>query len=166
MPPDRRLLREIRSAYRGMKSYQLEAGQWVQWYRFNKAATTSDPVYGTGPQRVWYPPLTIPVIIGEYDRAAENFDDDGLYQVDTVHGIINYFAFFSTGMIDPDPNGADHVNDRFAYDGHLFSVSTFLPRGRTASYFLTISFDGIEVAAEELSEDAPDPMFASFKEAS
>jgi hypothetical protein len=160
--PDRRTLRDIRSAYQGMKRYQEEAGEWVQWFRFNQAATTSDPTYSTGPQRAWYPPITVPVMIGEYRRAAKNFDDDGLYLVDEVHGVISYFAFFSTTMPDPDPLGADHLRDRVAYDGRLFSVSSFIPRGRVASYFLTISFDMIEVAAEELAEDAAISMFAPY----
>lgn len=162
MPPDRRLLREIRSAYEGMKFYQLEAGQWVNWFRFNQSATTSDPTYDTGPQRAWYPPIKIPVIIGEYERAGKNYDDDGLYQVDRMYCIINYFAFFSTGMPDPDPTGQNHVNDRVGYDGHLFSLSGFLPRGRTASYFLTISVDMIEIGQAELYEDVAIPMFASY----
>jgi hypothetical protein len=162
IPPDRRLLREIRSSYRGMKDYQLQAGQWVQWFRFDKLDTTSDPVYSTGPGRIWYPPVTVPVMIGEYNRAPRNFDDDGLYQVDHVHGIINYFAFFSSGMVDPDPNAQDHVNDRVAFDGHLFEISSFLPRGRVGSYFYTISVDMIEIGLAELEEDPAVAMFLPY----
>lgn len=149
-----------------MKSYQTQVGEWVQWFRFNKSATTSHPVYDTGPQRAWYPPITVPVFIGEYSRAQQNFDDDGLYQIDRVRLVISYDAFFHSTMPDPDPSGQDHVNDRFAYDGHLFSVDGFFPRGRVASHFLTISVDAAEVAAEELAEDAPVQMFAPYISAS
>lgn len=166
MPPDRRLLRDIRSAYRGMQRYQVGAGQWLLWFRFNKAGTTSDPTYGTGPTRAWFPPITVPAMIGEYTRDPKNFDDDGLYQVDQVHAILNYFDFFSSTMIDPDPNGQDHVNDRVVFDGHLFSVSSFTPRGRVASYFLTISVDMIEIAAEELNEDPISSLFSPYLVAS
>lgn len=167
MPPDRRTLRDIRQAYEGMKNdYQLQVGQWCSWFRFNPTATTAHPIYDTGPQRVWYPSIVLPVLLGEYTRAGQNFDSDGLYLVDKVHLIFSYDAFFHTTMIDPDPTGMDHVNDRVGFDGRLFSVDSFLPRGRVASHFLTVSCDLIEVAQEELDEDQPVPMFAPYLSAS
>lgn len=163
MPPDRRLLREIYSAYEGMKEYNLLAGQTCTWYRFNKAGTTSHPVYGTGPQRAWFPGINVPLQIGEYNRAAQNFDDDGLYRVDSAHLILSYGAFFHSTIQDPDPTGQDHVNDRVGYDGALFSVDSFLPRGRVADNFLTISVDLRQVAEEEMIDDAPIPMFLPYQ---
>ena len=165
--PDRRTLRDIRSAYKGMREYQLHAGEWCHWFRFNKTGTTMHPIYDTGPQRAWFAPITVPLLIGEYERAPQNLtSDDGLYQVDKLHCIISYDQFFHSTMPDPDPTGADHVNDRVAYDGSLFSVDSFLPRGRIASHFLTISVDATEVAQEELDEDSPVNMFAPYISAS
>jgi hypothetical protein len=166
MPPDRRTLRDIRSAYAGMKRYQEETGEWVQWFVFNKAGTTSDPTYATAPQRAWYSPITVPVMLGEYQRASKNFDDDGMYLVDRVHGIMSYFAFFSTTIQDPDPNQQNHLNDRVAFDGRLFGVSSFQPRGRVASYFLTISFDLVQLTAEDMASDANIAMFQQYVVAS
>jgi hypothetical protein len=162
MPPDRRLIREIDSIYKGMTDYQRDAGQWVSWFRFNKNQTSSDPVYDTGPQRVWYPPVVVAVYLGQYRRAGQNFDDDGLYLVDRVHVIVNYRAFFISGIPDPDPSGQDHVNDRVAFDGHLFGVDSFIPQGRTANKFLTISCDLREVAASEIAEDVATSVFAPY----
>ena len=166
MPPDRRTLRDIRSAYQGMKRGQVDQGEWVSWFRFNKSQTTSHPVYDTGPQRLWYPAITLPVWNAQYRRQSQNFDDSGLYLVDTVKLIFSYFAFFSTTMLDPDPNGQDHLNDRVGFDGRLFSVDSFLPRGRIASYFLTISVDLTEVAQEELIEDVVQDIFLPYVVAS
>jgi hypothetical protein len=162
MPPDRRLLRDIQSAYNGMLLAQLDQGQWCHWFRYNQAASTSHPVYDTGPQRVWYPPITLPIWLGEYQRAGRNFDDDGLYLVDRVHVICSYDAFFHTTMLDPDPWGNDHLRDRVAFDGHIFKVDTFLPRGRVASYFLTISIDLTEVAQSEMAEDGTIAQFTPY----
>lgn len=166
MPPDRRVLRDIRDAYRGMREYQRDAGQWVQWFRFNKAETSSHPVYGTGPQRKWFPAITVPVLEATYGRASQNFDDDGLYLVDDLQLIISYDQFFHSTMPDPDPNGQDHVNDRVGHDGHLFSVNSFVPKGRVASHWLTITVVLQEVAQEDMDEDVPDPIFAPYTEAS
>jgi hypothetical protein len=162
MPPDRRLLRDIQSAYHGMKLAQVDQGQWVHWFRYNQTASTSHPVYDTGPLRVWYPSITLPVWVGEYQRAGRNFDDDGLYLVDRVHVICSYDAFFHTTMPDPDPYGNDHLRDRVAFDGHIFRVDTFLPRGRAASYFLTISIDLTEVAQSDLAEDGTIAQFTPY----
>lgn len=162
MPPDRRMLRDIKSANRGMKLAQLDQGEWVQWFRYNDTASTSHPVYGTGPLRAWYPPVQLPVWLGEYNRASRNIDDDGLYLVDRVHVIASYDAFFHTAMPDPDPFGNDHLRDRVAYDGHLFKVNMFLPKGRLASYFLTISIDLVEVAQSELAEDGTIAQFSPY----
>lgn len=149
-----------------MADYQLQTGQWVQWFRFNKTATTSHPVYDVGPQRMWYPAITLPVLLGDYNRAPQNFDDDGLYRIDRAHLIFSYFAFFQTTMLDPDPTGQDHLNDRVGFDGTLFSVDMFEPRGRVASRFLTVSVDLTEVAQEEMDEDVETPMFAPYRVAS
>jgi hypothetical protein len=129
---------------------------------FNPQETTSHPVYGTGPQRAWNTPITLPCQIGEYNRAQKNFDDDGLYLVDHVKLIFSYNAFFTTAMPDPDPNNQNHLNDRVGYDGKLFSVASFLPRGRVAAYFLTVSVDLIQVAQEEINEDVVPGMFDQY----
>lgn len=162
MPQDRRTLRDIYQAYENMKQYQLRAGQWVQWFRYNTSASTVMPIYDTGPQRVWYPAITLPVLMGQYVRAAQNFDDDGLYLVNTAHFVISYDAFFHSNMPDPDTSGNDHLNDRLAFDGVLFSVDSFLPRGRVASNFLTISVDAREVAQSEMDEDVTSAMFTPY----
>jgi len=162
VPPDRRLLREVRQAYKGMFEYQLSAGQWVQWFRFNLGATTANPVYDTGPQRAWYPPITLPVLLAEWERAPKNYDDDGLYRVDQIQLVVSYGAFFSTAMPDPDPTGEDHVNDRLAFAGVLYSVGSFLPKGRVADNFLTISVTAMQVKQEELDEDVEAAMFAPY----
>lgn len=166
MPPDRRVLRDIRDAYEGMKQYQLDAGQWCYWFRFDKADTTSHPVYDIGPERVWYPPVILPLLTGEYTRATQNMDDDGLYLIDHVHCVVSYDAFFHTMMIDPDPQGQNHLNDRVAFDGTLFNVDSFIPRGRIGSYFLTISIELAEVAEEDMVEDVANAMFSPYLDAS
>lgn len=162
MPPDRRLLRDIQSAYEGMKLAQLDQGEWVHWFRYNQAASTSHPVYDTGPTRVWYPAITLPVWLGEYSRASKNIDDDGLYLVDKVHVICSYDAFFHTTMPDPDPHYNNHLRDRVGYDGHIFKVDMFLPKGRVASYFLTISIDLTELAQSEMAEDGTIGQFTPY----
>jgi hypothetical protein len=162
MPPDRRTLRDIRSAYKGMKEYQLNTGQTVAWFRFDQPDTTVHPVYDTGPQRIWYPPVCLPVLLAEYLRARKNIDDDGLYLVDHLHIIMSFDQFFHTQMPDPDITGEGHMNDRIGFDGRLFSVVGFLPQGRVADYFLTISVDAVQVAQSELAEDVAAAMFASY----
>jgi hypothetical protein len=164
--PDRRTLRDIRSAYEGMKQYTTQVGQRVFWFRLNTTATTSHPIYDTGPQRVWYSSISVPVILAEYQRARRNMDDDGLYLVDHLHIVMSYDAFFHTGMPDPDPVFENHMGDRIGFDGKLFTATAFLPQGRVADYFLTISIDALEVAAEEMDEDAANPMFSSYVVAS
>ena len=167
MPPDRRTLRDIKQAYEGMQfDYQRDVGQWCHWFRFNKAGTTAHPIYDTGPQRAWFPPVVLPVLLGEYTRASQNFDNDGLYLVDTLHLIFSYNQFLQTTMLDPDPQGQDHLNDRVVFDGHLFSVDSFVPRGRVASRFLTVSCDLTEVAQEELDEDNDTGMWDPYLVAS
>ena len=145
-----------------MFTAQLEQGQTVWWFRFNKNATTRHPTYDTGPQRVWYPPIPLPVWEAVYSRAAQNWDDDSLYLIDRTHVIFSYDAFFHTTMPDPDPSFQNHLNDRVAFDGHLFNCDSFLPRGRVADHFLTVSVDLTEVGQAELAEDADNSVFAPY----
>jgi hypothetical protein len=162
MPPDRRTLRSINAAFRTMAAYQNYAGQWVQWFRLNKSATISDPMFGTGPGRVWYTPVIVPVIDARIIRPPRNFDDDGLYLVDRAHLVLSYRAFFNTVLPDPDTDGKNHYGDRAGLDGVLYTVTDFIPQGRIASNFLTISVDLIQVAYSELNEDVVAPMFAGY----
>lgn len=162
MPPDRRTHRDVISAYKEMKGYQYDIGQWVQWFRFNKPATTSDPVYGTGPQRVWYDPVTVPCFISESQRASQNFSDDGLYLINRLHLIISYDAWWGSNMPDPDPYRQNHTNDRVGYQHTLYGVDSFYPQGKVGNNFLTISCDLREVALEEYQEDYGTTMFADY----
>ncbi len=162
VPPDRRTLRDIKQAYAAMNRYQQQTGEWVQWFRFDQVDTTSHPTYSTGPNRVWYPPVTVPVVIAEDVRAGQNFDDDGLYLLDRLHLVISYSAFIHAMIPDADPLNQDHLNDRIGFDNKLFSVNTFVPRGRVAAQYLTISVDCQELAQEDLNEDVLATMFQPY----
>ena len=145
-----------------MDRYQQQTGEWVAWFRFDQADTTSHPTYSTGPQRVWYPAVTVPVVIAEDIRASKNFDDDGLYLIDQLHLVVSYSAFIHSMIPDSDPTGQDHLNDRIGFDNKLFSVNSFVPRGRVANSYLTISVDCREVAQEDLNEDVLVSMFQPY----
>jgi hypothetical protein len=145
-----------------MDRYQQQTGEWVAWFRYNQAGSTSHPTYDVGPQRAWFPPVTVPVVIAEDVRQGQNFDDDGLYLLDYLHLVISYSAFAHSMIPDPDPQSQNHLNDRVGFDGKLFSVNTFIPRGRVANAYLTISCDCREVASEDLDEDVLESMFAPY----
>jgi hypothetical protein len=102
------------------------------------------------------------VLIGEYHRAEKNSDDDGLYLVDTARLVLSYNAFFSSTIQDPDPNGQDHVNDRVGFDGRLFGITSFLPEGRVASFFLTITVDLIQITQADMNIDGSIEMFSGY----
>ena len=106
------------------------------------------------------------MIIAEFERPPQNYDDDGLYIVDKAHLIFSYDAFFHSTMPDPDPNYQGHLNDRVAFDGYLFSVDSFQPRGRVADQFLTVSADLRGVAQEDMDEDTAISMFSPYLVAS
>ena len=162
MPFDRRLIQERTLAYRAMREYTGQVGQDLAWFRFNPNLTTSHPVYDVGPQRVWYNPVTVPALIGQYIRPSKNLDADGLYLAAQAHGTISYEAFVASGIPDPDPSEENHLNDRVGFDGHLFTVMEFTPVGRVASAFLTIAFVLHEVDRAIYEEDAAVPMFAPY----
>lgn len=158
---DRRFINEIRSLYRGLREFAYQGGMPVNWYRYNASSSTSDPVYDTGPERVWYAPITVSTIMARYIRAPRDYNDDGLFRVDRAQLVLSYFDFFSSTMPDPDVTGQDHLNDRVVFDGKLFRLEQFLPQHRVADQFLTIAIEMTEIAASELQEDTTS-MFSGF----
>lgn len=168
-----RLRREIEDINRHMKREAERWGQTVLWYEFDPASVQDEgpgtddlDLYDEGGYQVrpgtdeqgslsrrWKAPKTVQVTMARLDEGEAQYSDEGTYTVDHLTIVVNAHMLRSFGISQPDDVGA-HVRDRIEFDGRLFSVDSFVPQGRIADTFLTVTVGATEVKADERMTDA------------
>lgn len=155
---DRRLRRALRYIDRTIGRESLRRGQQVLWYEFD-ATSVSDAedidLYdeggsqlGEGASRKWGSAVPIQTYQAILDEGAQQFLPEGAYTVDTLRLIISYAEMNAAGISNPLDRGA-HIHDRVEYDGRLWSVDSYNPRGRTADRSLTVTVICTQVMEDE-----------------
>jgi hypothetical protein len=170
---DRRLRRVIGRAQRSIRRTSQRQGQRVLWYEFipssvedvdsnDQGTAVDDDLYDEGWSQVrpgstqggsaaqWGYPKPVQVFQAMLTEGAQTFDPEGgSYMVDNLTLIVGYQAFLRAGVSNPADRGA-HINDRVEYDGRLFAVDAFNPRGRVADTSLTVTVRCLEIKDDEL----------------
>lgn len=173
-PTSKRLKRQIEHMDRTMTGAALGWGQTVLWYEFNPAsiedADSGDPdvafdddLYDEGGSQLnrvggaigsgrrWHSPKRVKVYQAMLNEGAQEFNPEGNYTVDTLTLIVQY-SELRKKISNPTDRGA-HVNDRIGYDGRIFSVDSFNPRGRIADAIMTVTVQCLEVKEDEMALD-------------
>lgn len=104
---------------------------------------------GTGQSAQWYAPITVRVYQAILNEGSQEFQPEGQYTVDRLTLIVSYESLKRAGIPNPTDRGA-HTNDRIDYDGRLFSVDSFNPRGRISNNVFTVTVQCLEIKDDEL----------------
>lgn len=156
---------ETASMYRGMKEFQNEVGYTVQWYKFNKPATTLDSIYdegnvmSTSGGRRWYPPIPMPFISILRREGTESQTETGFYTTDTIHLVGTSDQLRKAGLTGLDTDTDDPLLDRFIFNGVVFSPVSIQVEAHIENRYHTIGLDAKEVDPAELIDD---PDFAKY----
>jgi hypothetical protein len=158
--------REIQSIQRGLRSFQNEVGTTVLWYEFDPAASSGGDTYQeggiptpfdpqlqpTGAGLVFRDPVVIPVVWLRFLPPSQVQTDLGEYTVNQTSLRVASEAMRSSGLRAPfDP--AAHFNDRYLYNGFLYRVESYAPRGWVHNAYNMVDVTGRQVKEEELESD-------------
>jgi hypothetical protein len=167
----RRLRRQQAWIDRSLKRATRAFGQSVLWYEFDPTSVEDvdsadqgvgfdDDVYdeggtqfGGGQSRKWQKPKRVQVFQAMLEEGMEQDTGDGTYTVDGLTLIASYALLVQQGISNPTDRGA-HIRDRIEFDGRLFKVSHFEPRGRISDYIETVTVTAVEVKDDERVTDA------------
>lgn len=166
-----RLKRQVAWIERSLKRATRAYGQTVLWYEFDPTSVEDedssdagagfdDDLYdeggrqfGGGSSRKWQAPKRVPVYQAMLDEGAEQDIGDGQYTVDRLNIITGYTFLVKSGISNPTDRGA-HIRDRIEYDGRLFRIDQFEPRGRVADTITSVRVSAVEVKDDERTSDA------------
>lgn len=157
----------LRSYQRGLRQFQHDVGDNIVLYEFDHMNSTMDDTYDEGqlpdifdpsladtgqPGRVYRFPVTIPALWVFFHAPTEVQTEEGEYTVSTVNWRASTQTMIRSGLQDPlDP--AKHFNDRFSYNGFLYRVDSWAPRGWLVGRYMNVDVMGTEVKTEELAGD-------------
>ena len=153
-------------------------GTTIEWWEFDSANTTVDPIYdvggNSGAGRMWTTPLIIPVVNAHLEQGVSIQTDRGLYNADQLTIIINvdvienklnfYGANYnnipelSNVEINPDA----YLRDRIVFRHEVFTPIRVLPEGIIQNNYTLLRVQCNQVNAEELVNDSQFQHFANY----
>jgi len=160
------LRREIRSIERGLREFQQEVGDVVEWYEFDPYLSGGGDTYQegsipdpfdaslplSGQGVVFRPPVAIPVVWLRFMAPESVQTDSGEYTINRTSLRMSANGIKSGALrhaFDPDY----HYNDRYSYNGFLYRVESFSPRGWLHGAYLMVDITGRQMKEEEFETD-------------
>lgn len=136
-------------------------GQSLEWWVYDAAATTVDPIYDVGDSdggRRWKLPIQVPAISAVIFQGQTMENERGFYQSDVARFVLNVadvLRVLPDIVYSPD----QHIRDRFVYRREVFTPTRFYLRGLVMDEYAVITMDANQVNAEQLVND---PQFLSY----
>lgn len=159
--------REIRSAERGLTELQREIGDTVTWYELDPALSSGGEIYGeggiqdpfdltlapSGAGLIFKAPKPTVAVWIRFIPTTTPQSESGEYTLDTSTMRFATKTLREAGLQHPqDPNW--HFNDRIAYNGVLFRVEEYAPKGWLHNAYLMIDVSLRQFKEEEMESDA------------
>jgi hypothetical protein len=135
-----------------MQNYQRVWGENVLWFEYNAGTSTKNDVYDEGPSRVWYPPMTLPVMFLDFRQDDPIDTSEGFYVLSTASICFQVTEATDRFRLSPLLT-ANHFRDRFSYDNIVYRVAKYEKQGFVHGTYLTISVLGEQVKSEEVVND-------------
>ena len=139
----------------GLRGYQDNFGDLIDYFRFMREASVMHPIYdeGTAVGRVYNGPIALPVLQVVHEEAGNEDTDTGFYFSDDLHVTISFEAFKRAGFPHPDLATSDYLRDRIVYDKKVFRVMKISVLGQIQRRDLIVSIEATQVKGDELVND-------------
>lgn len=148
---------ELRGIYEGMQEDLQEfIGQYIPWYRFDRANSVVDPIYDVGAStggRKFFKPFLLPCISSGLEEGVEINTGQGEYTTDVCHLVVSYDQAEKAGLRKMKTDWRTFLGDRFIYNDTVFQVRSIEVRGPVGDRYEVLGIDGWQVNAEELVND-------------
>lgn len=158
--------RLVRSMQKGLRQFQREVGDNIIWYELDRAYSTTDDTYGegpipdpfdntthgTGPGETFKAPKILPAVWIRFQAPERVQTDAGLYTIKHTSLRFSTEAMRGAGLESPEDPDL-HYGDRYAYQGALYRVEQYEPKGWLGGVWIMIDVQGREFKEEELEAD-------------
>lgn len=148
---------EDRSIAEGLRGWQSATGDFLDYWRFRRDESTSDPVYneGIGGGRVYLGPINLPCLHVVHTQGSGLAGETmGFYSTDTLAATLSFTQFERTGLSIPDLRNEKYLRDRATYDGKVFRITRIEVLGQIQRADLIIGIEAAQVNADEMADDA------------
>lgn len=141
--------------YKAMRGWRDVSGDWIDYYRFNQAATVLDPIYdeAIGEGRVYSQRIRVPVLHAILIVGDNENTDMGFYFNDTLEVICAFDQFIGVGMDYAELLSGDFLKDRIYYNQKVFRVVQIEPRGKIQERPTLIHISATQLKPDELVDD-------------
>ena len=148
---------EDRAIAAGLRGWQSSTGDFLDYWRFERDESSSDPVYdeGTGGGKVYLGPIQLPCLHVVHTQGSGLAGETmGFYSTDTLAATLSFVQFERTGLAIPDLRNERYLRDRATYDEKVFRITRISILGQIQRADLIIGLEGLQVNADELADDA------------
>jgi hypothetical protein len=139
------------------------AGTTAQWWKFDGAHITKDPIYDVEPigvGRVWLGPTTINIVRASISEGSSQLNERGFYNVDTLHLTLNIDDVYTVspefftdrGLLKTTIDLANKY--RVVWKGQVYRPIKTQPAGLVANRHTLVVMDLTQLAPDELVNDA------------
>jgi len=142
-------------------------GSVAEWWTFDLASSTIDPIYDTGDDyavtgagKIWKGPFKIPVVRAVIQQGSTKTSQQGFYNSDMLHLTLNANDIT---VIDPivmlNPDNQDR--NRIVWQGQVYRPYSTQQRGIISEKYSLLVLDCIQVMPEEMVND---PQFLGYSD--
>lgn len=134
-------------------------GTLAQWWKFNSATTTIDPIYDTGSNYPLYTggkrytgPFSIPVVRAVITQGQTKTSQQGFYNADLLHLTLNYTDIekLIPGIMD-QPDNLDR--DRVVWKGEVWRPFQAQQKGIVGDKWALLTIELTQLMPDELVND-------------
>ena len=138
------------------------AGTLAQWWKYNQAALTRDPLYDVEPigvGRVWTGPYKLYVVRASITQGTNQANQRGFYNTDTLHLTINVDdlkaaspeLFTERGLVKATSSDANKY--RVLWKDQIYRPIRTQQAGQLANRHTIVTIDMIQLMPDELVND-------------
>lgn len=141
--------------FKGLRGWRDVNGDWLNYYRFDSAATQLDPIYGEaiGTGRMYKSPVRMPCLHVTHLRGANENGTAGFYTNDDLDATIAFDLFLQMGMSYADIDTQNYLKDRVLYDTKVFRVTNIAVRGQIQERDIIVGLTATQCKPDELVDD-------------
>lgn len=141
--------------FQGLRGWRDVNGDWLNYYRYNASATTSN-IYGesTGQGRVYLSPVRVPCIHVTYMPGANDNAEYGFYTNADLDAIIAFDLFTQMGMTLADIETQLYLKDRVLYERNVYRITQIAVRGKIQERPTIVGITATQCKPDELVDDA------------
>lgn len=153
---------ETQEIYKGLRDWQRQTGDQIEYFRFAYDQSSKDPVYGeaAGPGgMMFFGPLLLPALHVVHTESAVEEVPEGFTYHDKLHATCSFDMLKRTGLDLMDIQTQNYLKDRMIYDDKVFRVYNVQILGQIQKKDVIVTFDGVQLRPEDMVNDI---QFASY----